>query len=149
MDEQNKIVNNFLEKTPVVTPSLITYQKPPSLQQPSVSAPTGFYVIAYKLAGEINGKNYFTVTDHTDIDKFMVSRLKFGQQSKDVKIVEKADTYLDAVSIATVLTLEENFNDGYEKKGFGGLIWRWDNILRAKYTLKEIFTSSTPIKKYP
>lgn len=111
-----------------------------------VVAPHGYYVVSYKMSDEINRigrkKNYYAVTTHTNIERFINEELEFGTRTYDVKIIEKADNYLDALSVADILRTEENF-DEHPSFRLGG-------ILKARYTFREIFFGKdTKLKKYP
>lgn len=115
--------------------------------RPIVPVAAGYYVISYKRKDEgSTGRNYYVVTDHTNIEKFVIDRLAFGEITKDIKIIEKIEgtgpeSYVEAVSIATVLTLEENFEGGIKKFRLGGL-------LKAKYTWAELWGRNTKLKWY-
>lgn len=121
-------------------PKLISFTPP--VPVPSMNAPEGFYIIAYKLKKDPDGKNLFVVTDHKDIDRFIQSKLEFGLRTGDVKIVEKSNDYLEALSIANLMTVEENLHGGVKRT-------RWFDWLMARYTVKEIFSNDTILTKYP
>lgn len=105
-----------------------------------VIAPYGYYVMSYKLNAENSGKERFAVTDHTNIEKFINEKLQFGERTYDVKIIEKVNDYLEALSIVDLLTLEAN-NGGVRKYRLGG-------ILNAKYSWKELIDWNTKIKRF-
>lgn len=125
----------FTPKAPILIPE----RKPEP--QKIVNIPHGYYVIAYKKSDEDKGKNHFAVTEHTNIDKFIEDKLNFGIRTHDIKIIEKAENYLDALSIAEILTLEENFEGGYKRFRLGGMAL-------AKYTFMEMFSKNTKTKRY-
>lgn len=129
---------------PKPLPDLTTVVKPP----PPVPFATtkGYYIFAYKLKKENNGKFRFAVTDHTSIEKFIEERLRFGVDTLDVKVVDKTDDYLEALSVMDILILEEN----QEIMERGGIVKRTGlgRILNARYTLKEILSKDTKVKKY-
>lgn len=140
MDEPKSPLTGLSEFNPTAGKELLNVESRPSFS--GIDAPEGFYIIAYKLISEKNGKNRYIVTDHKNIDRFIQQQLAFAVRTYDIKIVEKSSDYLEANSIATILTLEENFEGGVKKFRLGG-------ILMAKYSLKEIFSNDTLIKKYP
>lgn len=110
------------------------------------SAPKGYYIFAYRLKKKNDGKNHFVVTDHTSIEKFIDEKLHFGIDTEDVKVVERAEDYLEALAVCEILMLEEN----QEIMARGGLVKRkaLGRMLNARYSLKEIFAKDTLIKKY-
>lgn len=115
---------------------------PENSPQKQVTVPSGYYIISYKRNDEgSNGRNYYVVSDHTNIEKFVIERLAFGEKTRDIHIIEKADDFIEANSIATILTLEENFEGGIKKLRFGGM-------LMAKYTWKELWNGNTKLKWY-
>lgn len=100
------------EKTFDLTP---VTSKPSTLSTPIKK---GYYVIAYKLNKEMNGRYHYVVTDHSGIEQFIQHRLEFGSRTYDVKIIERVDDYLEAQSVADMLTIEENFEKGSIPKQF-------------------------------
>jgi len=76
----------------------------------------GYYVIAYKLNKEVSGRYHYLVTDHNNIEQFIQHKLEFGSRTYDVKIIERVDDFLEAQSVADMLTIEENFDSTKTRK---------------------------------
>lgn len=75
-----------------------------------ITALKGFYVISFK-TNKDEKRNLYTVTNHINIDKFIQDMLQFGVLTFDVKIIEKTDDYLDAISRMNMLVCEEGHLD--------------------------------------
>lgn len=105
--------NNNGEKKDSPSENLI-----PVTSKPTMSTPVkkGYYVVAYKLNKEVAGRYHYIVTDHTNIEQFIQHKLEFGSRTYDVKIIERVDDYLEAQSVADMLTIEENFDKQGNRK---------------------------------
>lgn len=108
-----------------------------------VHVPLGYYVLAYKVIDEEPGAKFHYValdTHATNLEKFINDDLRIGFYAKDIQVVEKANSFSEALSICVILRTEEHF-------GFHPHL-RLGGILKARYTWKEIWDSKTKLKKY-
>lgn len=140
-DDKSKgtIPFDFPVKPTIPPPPLTIAESKPLVTNPN--APKGYYIIAYRLSSEKNGKNRYVVTDHQDIQSFIHNRLAFGERTYDIKIIEQVPDYLNALSIADILTIEENHGLDLNRFRLGGM-------LMASYTWKEMIDPKTKLKKY-
>lgn len=108
-----------------------------------VHVPLGYYVLAYKVIDEEpNAKFHYVALDThaTNLEKFINDDLRIGFYAKDIQVIEKAQSFAEALSIADVWRTEEHF-------GFHPNL-RLGGILKARYTWREIFDSKTKLKRY-